>query len=76
MTPWSPRPKAMVKRDTGREEKLLFKFQFPPNGVSWYVMKSGEVWAESRAAARKELVQRGVLEPFEARVAEVVRAEP
>ena len=68
-----------AKRQTAKKEvevKNLFRFQFPPNGISWYVMKSGWVWAESRAAAKKLLVEKGVLEPFEARVAEIILAEP
>ena len=61
--------------EAGKIKNLLYRFEFPPIGVSWYVMKSGKIWAASKAAAKRALVANGVLEPFEARVAEIVLAE-
>lgn len=57
------------------EDIRLYRFQFPAEDASWYVMKSGSIKASSKAAARRELVKRGVLEPFEAKVARIAPAE-
>lgn len=66
------------KHETGghaQGEPRTYRFQFPPKGVPWYVEKSGKIEAASRAVAIRELVKKGVLEPFEARVAEIELAE-
>ncbi|MDE1852642.1 MAG: hypothetical protein KGI38_02710 [Thaumarchaeota archaeon] len=55
-----------------RKAARRYRFEFPKEGVAWYVKKSGSVMASSRAEAKRELVKRGLLEPFEARVATII----
>lgn len=38
--------------------------------------KTGRVVASSKAAARRELVKRGILEPFESKVTEFTPVKP
>ena len=60
-------------RSAGESEQL-YLFEFPANDAAWYAKKTGSIRAHSPAQARKELVERGMLEPFEARVAAIILA--
>lgn len=60
-----------VRKAVSAKGKRLYQYEFPKRGVDWYAKKIGSVLATSRAQAKKELVKRGLLEPFEARVAEI-----
>ena len=62
------------ERETGsaaKERERVYLFEFPAEGAVWYAKKSGSIRASSPAQARKGLVERGMLEPFEARVAAI-----
>lgn len=58
----------VAKRPAGAERE--YRYEFPKAGAAWPMKKTGTVVASSRAAARKELVRRGLLEPFESEVTE------
>ncbi len=58
-------------RKPAKKVMKVYRFEFPKDGADWYAKKSGSVRASSRAEAKRELVKRGVLDPIEARVAEL-----
>lgn len=60
----------MNSRGTRKQakEKRVYEYEFPKPGVSWPMKKSGKVVAASRTEARRKLVARGLLEPFESKV--------
>ena len=45
-----------------------YAYEFPGPGAPWPMKKTGTVVASSKAEARRELVRRGLLEPFESKV--------
>jgi hypothetical protein len=56
---------------SNKKERKTYAYEFPKAGATWPMKKTGTVVASSRAEARKELVKRGILQPFESKVTQI-----
>jgi hypothetical protein len=59
---------AQTAKKASERGKRVYAYQFPKGDAPWPMRKTGKVVARSKAEARKELVKRGLLQPFESMV--------